>query len=158
MLPSKSFSVPTVSPHIPSLNPQSPPTLHFMLPFLPPSPSPPVKSMYLPLPGDPCIPLVSSILNLSGPMDYRLVKYPIPFKIRNGGGHHLRASSRDNAMASQKGRQILPRNKDIRGWGFSSVVERLPRKHKALGSVPSSGKKKRKQKKKKKKTFKKKKK
>jgi len=26
------------------------------------------------------------------------------------------------------------------GWGFSSVVERLPRKRKALGSVPSSGK------------------
>ncbi len=25
-----------------------------------------------------------------------------------------------------------------RGWGFSSVVERLPRKRKALGSVPSS--------------------
>ncbi|EDL88322.1 rCG61298, partial [Rattus norvegicus] len=24
------------------------------------------------------------------------------------------------------------------GWGFSSVVERLPRKRKALGSVPSS--------------------
>jgi len=29
-----------------------------------------------------------------------------------------------------------------RGWGFSSVVERLPRKHKVLGSVPSSEKKK----------------
>jgi len=28
-----------------------------------------------------------------------------------------------------------------RGWGFSSVVERLPRKRKALGSVPSSKKK-----------------
>jgi len=28
------------------------------------------------------------------------------------------------------------------GWGFSSVVERLPRKRKALGSVPSSEKKK----------------
>jgi len=28
-----------------------------------------------------------------------------------------------------------------RGWGFSSVVERLPRKRKALGSVPSSEKK-----------------
>jgi len=27
------------------------------------------------------------------------------------------------------------------GWGFSSVVERLPSKHKALGSVPSSKKK-----------------
>ncbi|EDL97468.1 rCG27800, partial [Rattus norvegicus] len=26
----------------------------------------------------------------------------------------------------------------FRGWGFRSVVERLPRKHKALGSVPSS--------------------
>jgi hypothetical protein len=28
------------------------------------------------------------------------------------------------------------------GWGFSSVVERLPSKRKALGSVLSSGKKK----------------
>jgi len=40
------------------------------------------------------------------------------------------------------------------GWVFSSVVERLPRKRKALDSVPSSGKrkeKKRKEKKKKKK-------
>jgi len=35
------------------------------------------------------------------------------------------------------------------GWGFSSVVERLPRKRKALGSVPSSEKKNRKKKKKK---------
>jgi len=32
--------------------------------------------------------------------------------------------------------------KDVWGWGFSSVVERLPRKRKALGSVPSSEKKK----------------
>jgi len=32
-------------------------------------------------------------------------------------------------------------------WGFSSVVERLPRKHKALGSVPSSEKKNQKKKK-----------
>jgi len=30
-----------------------------------------------------------------------------------------------------------------RGWGFSSVVERLPSKPKALGLVPSSKKKKR---------------
>jgi len=37
------------------------------------------------------------------------------------------------------------------GWGFSSVVERLPRKRKALGSVPSSKKKEPKRKKKKKK-------
>jgi len=29
-----------------------------------------------------------------------------------------------------------------RGWGFGSVVERLPSNHKALGLVPSSGKKK----------------
>jgi len=36
-----------------------------------------------------------------------------------------------------------------RGWGFSSVVERLPRKRKALGSVPSSEKKNQKKKKKK---------
>jgi len=38
-----------------------------------------------------------------------------------------------------------------RGWGFSSVVEHLPRKRKALGSVPSQKKKKKKEKKKKKK-------
>jgi len=36
-----------------------------------------------------------------------------------------------------------------KGLGISSVVERLPRKRKALGSVPSSGKKKKKKKKKK---------
>jgi len=36
----------------------------------------------------------------------------------------------------------------MRGWGFSSVVERLPRKRKALGSVPSSEKKKNQKKKK----------
>jgi len=35
------------------------------------------------------------------------------------------------------------------GWGFSSVVECLPRKRKALGSVPSSEKKNQKKKKKK---------
>jgi len=34
------------------------------------------------------------------------------------------------------------------GWGFSSVVERLPSKRKALGSVPSSEKKKKEKKKK----------
>jgi len=33
------------------------------------------------------------------------------------------------------------------GWGFSSVVEHLPRKRKALGSVPSSEKKRTKKKK-----------
>jgi hypothetical protein len=37
------------------------------------------------------------------------------------------------------------------GWGFSSVVERLPSKHKALDSVLSSGKRKKKKEKKKKK-------
>jgi len=35
-----------------------------------------------------------------------------------------------------------------RGWGFGSVVECLPRKRKALGSVPSSKRKKKKKKKK----------
>jgi len=39
----------------------------------------------------------------------------------------------------------------MRGWGFSSVVERLPSKRKALGLVPSSEKKKKKKKKKEKK-------
>jgi len=38
------------------------------------------------------------------------------------------------------GKPIFKKNK-TRGWGFSSVVERLPRKRKALGSVPSSEKK-----------------
>jgi len=33
-----------------------------------------------------------------------------------------------------------------RGWGFSSVVERLPSQRKALGSVPSSEKKRKKKK------------
>ncbi|MCV4633227.1 hypothetical protein OFB83_32000, partial [Escherichia coli] len=36
-----------------------------------------------------------------------------------------------------------------KGWGFSSVVERLPSKRKALGSVPSSKKKKKDKRKKK---------
>jgi len=39
------------------------------------------------------------------------------------------------------------------GWGFSSVVGRLPSKHKALGSVPSSKKKKKKRKKRKEKEY-----
>jgi len=39
--------------------------------------------------------------------------------------------------------QIKKKTKN-RGWGFSSVVERLPSKRKALGSVPSSEKKKKK--------------
>jgi len=34
----------------------------------------------------------------------------------------------------------------LRGWGFSSAVEHLPSKRKALGSVPSSEKKKEKKK------------
>ena len=38
-----------------------------------------------------------------------------------------------------------------RGWGFGSVVERLPSKRKALGLVPSSEKKKKEKEKKKKK-------
>jgi len=37
-------------------------------------------------------------------------------------------------------------NKRILGWGFSSAVERLPSKCKALGLVPSSEKKKKKKK------------
>lgn len=37
------------------------------------------------------------------------------------------------------------KNNRFQGWGFSSVVERLPSKGKALGSVPSSEKKKKKQ-------------
>jgi len=39
--------------------------------------------------------------------------------------------------------KITPYTKwDGRGWGFSSVLEYLPSKRKALGSVPSSEKKK----------------
>jgi len=41
-------------------------------------------------------------------------------------------------MATEK--PCLEKTKE--GWGFSSVVERLPSKHKALRSVPSSGEKK----------------
>jgi len=44
----------------------------------------------------------------------------------------------------------MPFENTSRGWGFGSVLERLPRKRKALGSVPSSEKKKSKKKKKKK--------
>jgi len=40
------------------------------------------------------------------------------------------------------------KNEEKRGWGFSSVVERLPSKRKALSSVPSSEKKKKEKKKK----------
>jgi len=40
------------------------------------------------------------------------------------------------------------KNTHTQGWGFSSVVERLPRKRKALGSVPSFEKKERKKEKK----------
>jgi len=42
---------------------------------------------------------------------------------------------------------ICYKNVPVRGWGFSSAVERLPSERKALGSVPSSEKKKRKKKK-----------
>jgi len=38
------------------------------------------------------------------------------------------------------------KNNIWRGWGFSSAVEHLPSKRKALGSVPSSEKKKKKKK------------
>jgi len=38
-------------------------------------------------------------------------------------------------------KMLLTFKKKYWGWGFSSVVERLPRKRKALGSVPSSEKK-----------------
>jgi len=41
-----------------------------------------------------------------------------------------------------KERVQRPPKDNRRGWGFSSVVERLPRKPKALCSVPSSEKKK----------------
>jgi len=48
--------------------------------------------------------------------------------------------------------QESPIRPQKQGWGFSSVVKRLPRKRKALGSVPSSEKKNKKKKKKKKTT------
>jgi len=47
--------------------------------------------------------------------------------------------------------ELLLKKKN-RGWGFSSVVERLPSKRKALGLVLSSGNKKIKKKKRKKKS------
>jgi len=39
---------------------------------------------------------------------------------------------------------IIASQEDARGWGFSSMVERLPSKCNALGSVPSFEKKKKK--------------
>jgi len=47
--------------------------------------------------------------------------------------------------------QRLATGSNAWGWGFSSVVEFLPSKCKALGSVPSAGKKEKEEKKKKKK-------
>ena len=50
----------------------------------------------------------------------------------------------DTRMGGIMGRlteQFKCNNTGFRGWGFSSVVERLPGKRKALGSVPSSEKK-----------------
>jgi len=44
----------------------------------------------------------------------------------------------EHTFHPSSGRQICGSKLACRGWGFSSVVERLPRKHKALGSVPSS--------------------
>jgi len=41
----------------------------------------------------------------------------------------------------------MVKKKQPQGWGFGSVVERLPSKRKALGSVPSSEKKKKEEKK-----------
>jgi len=53
-------------------------------------------------------------------------------------------------MKRHGGLRILGgKERSAAGWGFSSVVERLPRKRKALGSVPSSEKKEPKKKKKK---------
>jgi len=37
--------------------------------------------------------------------------------------------------------EMIGKKNYLWGWGFSSVVERLPKKRKALGSVPSSEKK-----------------
>jgi len=52
-------------------------------------------------------------------------------------------------------KDLYDKNFKTRGWGFSSVVVRLPRKHKALRSVPSSEKRTKKKKKKNFKTLKK---
>jgi len=52
-----------------------------------------------------------------------------------------------NIVLSERNLQCPLNKRDkAQGWGFSSVVERLPSKHKALDSVPSSEKKKRKKK------------
>jgi hypothetical protein len=55
-------------------------------------------------------------------------------------------------MANKESPKIWSSKPAMWGWGFSSVVERLPSKCKALGSVLSSGKNKNKQTNKKKKT------
>jgi len=47
-------------------------------------------------------------------------------------------------MFAQKPGKGITLKMYIRGWGFSSAVERLPSERKALGSVPSSEKKKKK--------------
>jgi len=59
----------------------------------------------------------------------------------------LRTHSVDQARFELKDLLSLPQECWRRGWGFSSVVECLPRKCKALGSVPSSEKKNQKKKK-----------
>jgi hypothetical protein len=64
---------------------------------------------------------------------------------RGDGGHQGNKTLHVNRIVPHK-------NSQRRGWGFSSVVERLPSKPKALGSVLSFGKKKKIQQKKKKRT------
>jgi len=55
------------------------------------------------------------------------------------------ALGKDYLWQSRENLKIQYKSKDKKiiswGWGFSSVVERLPRKRKTLGSVPSSEKK-----------------
>jgi len=60
-----------------------------------------------------------------------------------------RTSRETNKEPNKEPLGVITGNKRLEagGWGFSSVVERLPSKLKALGLVPSSEKKKRKRKK-----------
>jgi len=57
-------------------------------------------------------------------------------------GHTSSGVSEDSCSVLTDIKETVFKKRKDGGWGFSSVVERLPRKRKARGSVPSSGKKK----------------
>jgi len=59
--------------------------------------------------------------------------------------HPHRSRSIENGIAgfleAKLGKGTTFKNVNLKGWGFSSLVEHLPSKRKTLGSVPSSEKK-----------------